>query len=505
MDRQKSLLNISVSVFFRILTIIASIFVKRLLIRTCGNEVNGLNALFLSIIGFLSVAEIGVGGAITFCMYKPIVEKDNDKVSALYHLFNRIYTFVGIFILCAGLVVMPFLKHFAKDYAQLDVNMHLAFVLILASSVLSYLFGAKTSLINAYKNNYKTTAISSGGILLQYALQIVVLFSTASFAAYLVCKIIAVLVQWLVTSIIARKDHSDILKNRQRIDAETKKHLLKHIKAMFMHKIGGILVNTVDSIVISAFVGVVALGNYSNYTAILTSMTSVIGLVFSSLISIFGHLYVEKSKDAARKYCDFFHILNFMLGTIFFLGYYAIIDNLVAILFSAELVSAKSISFVITMNGFVQYMRQSALSFRDATGTFYYDRWKPLYEGILNIVLSILLVKVVGVVGVILATIITNLLICHIMEPYVLYKHGFSASPRNYFLRNYILIAVFTAALLVLDHFMRDYSAQWKELLVNGFISACISLIICTTVLIRYRELFSNVIHEKRNGGTETI
>ena len=163
MDLKKSKLNVTVSIFFKIVTMIMGIVVKKVLVDICGNEVNGLNALFLSIIGFLSVAELGVGTAITFCMYKPIVDGDNNKVSALYCLFNRLYLLIGGVIFCGGLVIMPFLHFFAKDYAGLNVNMYVTFFLMLISVTATYLFSSKTSLINAYKNNYITTAITQGG------------------------------------------------------------------------------------------------------------------------------------------------------------------------------------------------------------------------------------------------------------------------------------------------------------------------------------------------------
>ena len=136
--------------------LIGVILVRRYLIRYIGNEVNGLDSLYNSLIGFLSVAELGVGSAITFCMYKPIVEGDTDKVAALYQLFVKDYRVIAIAMLAVGVGMIPFLPYLAKDYAELDVNLSLTFFLMLLSVVISYVFSAKTSLINAYKNNYVT-------------------------------------------------------------------------------------------------------------------------------------------------------------------------------------------------------------------------------------------------------------------------------------------------------------------------------------------------------------
>ena len=431
-------------------------------------------------------------------MYKPIVENDNDTVSALYHLFRRVYLVIGGIILVCGLGMLPFLGVFAKDYEAVDVSLGFTFVLMLLSVVITYLYSCKSSLINAYKNNYITTAISSGCLVLQYVLQIVVLIVTKSFVWYLVCRIIAAVLQGVITDVVSRKKYGSILSNENKsLKAPVKRELLKNIKAMFMHRVGYILVNTVDSVVISSFVGVAALGMYSNYTTILTSLTEVLKLVFTSLTSVIGHFYIESNKATTRKYCERFHLLNFVLGCVFFLGYYAVIDNLIAILFSTDLVVSKSVSLVITLNGFVQFMRQSTLVFREATGTFYNDRWKPLLEGITNLVLSIIFVHWIGITGVIVATIITNLLICHIIEPYVLYKNAFTVSPKKYYFKNYARISVFVAALFLLDNCKQSNASVWTGFFVNGLISVAISIGVCLIVLLLNREAVKDLI--KRN------
>jgi O-antigen/teichoic acid export membrane protein len=488
MDKKKGLLNVTIAITFKVILLIGSILVRRFLIKYIGNEVNGLNSLFLSIIGVLAVAELGVGSAITFCMYKPIVEGDNDKVSSLYHLFTKLYLIIGAIILIAGCAVMPFLKYLAKDYQDINVNLYITFGLMLVSVVLSYLFSSKTSLINAYKNNYITTLIANGGMVIQYALQIAAVILFQSFEAYLICRIISVLLQWGITEIVSRIKYSKIIHNKQSINDETKHEVVKNIKAMFMHKIGTVLVNTADSVIISAFIGVVVLGKYSNYTTIMASMVGVINLFFTPLTSVIGHMCVQEDNTQIIKYFNFFHTFNFIIGLIFFLGYYSVIDNLVVLCFGAEdLVLQKTISFVITLDYFVQFMRQAALLFRDATGTFYNDRWKPLVEGIINIALSILLVVVLPdeykVVGVIVATIITNMLICHIVEPHVLYKYAFKTSAKIYYVRNYLYIAVFVVALVGLHFCMVKMNNQWLQLLVNGCISLAFSFTICLVTI----------------------
>lgn len=505
MKKRRSILNVAVSIGFKFILFVGSFLVRRYLIRFVGNDINGINSLYLSIIGVLSVADLGIGDAIVFCMYKPIVEGDTAKVSSLYALFKRIYSVIGLIIAIAGCAVMPFLPHLAKGHSALDINLYLTFSLMLISTVLTYFFSAKTSLMNAYKDNYIATTITSGGLLLQQALQIFVLFWTQSFVWYLVCRIAAALVQWGLTEIVTRRKYAPILtKASMQIDKETKGEIVKNAKAIMMHRIGGVLVNTIDSIVISAFIGVAVLGKFSNYTTIMTAMTGTLVLFFTPLTSTIGHLFVQ-DQEAFKRYYNFFCALNFALGCVFFLGYYSVIDDLIALLFGAGLELEKSISFVITVNYFIQFMRQSTLMFRDASGTFYYDRWKPLAEGLSNLFLSIAFVllfkEIAGdgfaVIGVIVATIITNLFICHIVEPYVLHRYAFHMSAKKHYLRNYFYIVVFIMLLLLLNFCMVTTENKWIELLINGSIAVGLALIPITAVALLnndFRHFAANIL-----------
>lgn len=505
MDKQRGILNVVVSIVTKVITMILAIVVKRLLIRICGNEINGLNALLVSVIGFLSVAELGIGSAITFCMYKPVAENKRDQVAGLLSLFKKAYFIVGIIIMLAGLMITPFIHILARDYANLNVALRESFVLMLISVVITYAYSAKISLLNAYKNNYIATAITSGGMIIQQLLQIVVLYYTHSFIAYVCCRIAASLIQWIATDIVVKKPYSDVLHNSQTVDAETKATLTRSIKAMFLHKVGYLLVNTADSIVISYYVGVAALGRYSNYTMILASMTGIINLLFTSLTSVIGHFYVTESREKTIQYCNAFHFLNFVVAYIFYLGYYSIIDNLVVVLFTqaGEIVNS-SVAFILSLNGFVQFMRTSVLVLRDATGTFYHDRWKPFAEGIVNLILSILFVKVIGVAGVILGTLITNVLICHVIEPYVLFRFAFNASPKRYYLRNGAFFIVFLAGLMCMNSFSVHLDNRYFELLANGFISILISVIIIGCVFLFQKDTLRYIKMNTRKGSKQT-
>ena len=473
MDRKKGLLNVSVSLFSRVLLLAAALLVRRLLIQYAGNDVNGLNALYTSILGVLAAAELGVGSAISYSMYRPIVEGDQEKTAALFGLCQRLYRMIGGVILAAGLIIMPFLPRLISDYSELNINVYLTYGLMLISVVPSYLYGAKTSLIEAYKNNYITTGILTVCRLIQYGLQAAVLIVYRSFPLFLGCQVVETLLVWAGTEAAVRKRHGDILALRVGIDPEMKKDIGRNIRAMMMHRIGSVMVNTVDSVIISAFVGVAALGKYSNYALIASVMAGTISLFFNPLVSVIGHLCAEGDREKIKRHFDRFYFLNYVLGVVFFLGYYAVINQMVRLCFGEGLEISRTVSFIITLDEFVKFMRSTALLFRNASGTFYYDRWKPIAEGIVNLGLSLLFVQVFPeeyrTVGVIAATIITNLLICHIVDPYVVYRHVFCRPVKEYWMRNYAYIGLFVIALIMLNYLETD------RLIANGLISLGVS------------------------------
>ena len=476
----------------RVLLLLAAFYVRRLLIQYIGNEANGIEALFGSIIGLLSVAELGVGSAIIFSMYKPIVDDDKKSVAALYCLYRRLYRIIGAVIFIAGQGLMPLLPVLISDYEALDINVFVTFTLTLISVTISYLYSAKTSLIEAYKDGYINTAIVTASRLLRYLMQIAAILIWKSFSAYIVCQIIETMIIWIVTEHIVRKLHPDIIAMNEKLDKEATAEVTKNVKAMFMHKIGAILVGAVDSIIISAFIGVTILGKYTNYTAICGAMTGILALLFTPLTAVVGHLCASGKSEEIKGYFAHFYSVNYIIGLIFFLGYYAVADNTVELLFGSGLVLPVAIPFVITLNSFIGYMRYSPLLFRDASGTFYYDRWKPLAEGLANLMLSLLFVKTFPagyeVVGVIVATIVTNLLICDIVEPHIIFKYVFKESEKSFCIRNYINIGVFITCMAIMSLLRVDCSSSMAGIMVNGSISIGISLAALLIISIADRE-----------------
>ena len=473
-DKRRAKLNVSVSILCKIVLLILSLLSKRFLIQYAGDAYNGINSLFYSIVSFLAVADLGIGSAIVYCMYDPIVKNEIHKVRQLYTLFKKIYLVIGIVVLCAGCALIPLLPILANGY-EADSTLYLSYILSLVAVVITYFYSAKMSLINAYKNNYISTAITSSGLVIQNVLQIVLLFLTRNFILYCVCKIIGSTFQIVLFSLYHK--HRDITVASEKIDPETKTVVTKNVKAMFMHKIGDVIFGTVDSLVISSIIGVVVLGYYSNYLLLLTSMNEVLKLFIIPLTSVIGHMGVTASPSEKNGYFRFFYGVSFILGAVFYLGYFSICNDFVSICFGKELAIDSRIIVVMTVTYFIQFMRQSASVFKDSFGLFYKDRWLAIIASLINVGLSVAFALRWGIVGVLVATIVIDLLLYHVVEPAILYKYGFGKKPYSYFFMNYFLIALFAGEVLLFNLLDIPVGNVYLHFLIMGLLSIAFNIV----------------------------
>ncbi|MGM9900015.1 MAG: lipopolysaccharide biosynthesis protein [Bacilli bacterium] len=499
MDRVLAKKNVLVSIICKIITLILAILSKRYLISYGGVEVNGLFSLYSTIINFLSVVDIGMGTAISFCMYEPIVKNNTEKVSALYCLFKKIYTILGIIVTVLGLAIIPLLPYLAKAYT-VDLSTVLSYVLFLAGAVISYFYAAKLSLINAYRNNYLTTLYTAIGTILQSVVQIIIIKYTGSFVAFSAAKIISTAVPFLF--FIFNKKYNNITKTKAKLDNNTKAEVQKNIRAMCFHKIGDIIFASVDSLVISALISVVVLGYYSNYLLIITSMTEVTKLFIIPLTSMIGNMNVESTNEEKIKYFRLFYSINFILGSVFYLGYYSVAHSLVEILLGSGLRIDDKLLMLLSLTYFIQFMRQSTSVFKDSFGLFYKDRFVAIIAAIINVVLSFLLAYFIGIYGVLLATIIVDVLIYHIIEPHILFKYGFSKKTSSYYFLNYFIMLFFIAEVFLLDFISVNFDNVWINLFVNAALSIAINIIPIIVICIINPDIYTNLRNRfiRRNG-----
>ena len=428
-----SVRNTSVAFVAQISAILMGFFTRVVFTRMLSEGYVGINGLFTDILNILSLSELGVGTAITYALYGPIARKDIQKQQILMRMFRTFYRITAGFVLVAGLCLIPFLDILMKD--RPDVNhLVLVYILYLLNSVVSYLLIYKKTLIDAHQMNYITVLYHNGFLVLQDICQIIVLLTTRNFVLFLLVAVVCTL-----TGNICMSRKADMLfpylkeSCHEKLPQEERQDILKNIKAMLMHKLGNVVVNNTDNLLISSFVGVITAGIYSNYYLVIGSVRQVLDQALQGVAASVGNLGATEDSEKVHKIFDQLFFIGYWIYGFAGICLFELLNPFVELAFGKKYLFQKEIVLVLCINFFINGTRKAVLIFKESMGLFWYDRYKAIAEAVLNLGISILLVTHFGVVGVFAGTFCSTVLTSVWVEPYVIYKYRFHKSVSEYF------------------------------------------------------------------------
>ena len=502
MDLKTNKLNVLFSIVFKIAIIILNFLLRKFFIQILGIELQGLVNVYTSILGFLGVVDLGIGIAIVYAMYKPIVEKDYCLLKSLYNFYKKIYYIIALIIICLSLIVLPFLKYICKDIST-DYNIYIGYILAVMGTVFTYLYASDVSIIQANQRTYITTLIISIVTILQNIVEVVILFVSKNFYAYLICKIFFSFITFGLLRLYVRKKFSYIIDADEKpLEKEYKKTIFKNIRALALHKIGSIIVFNMDTIIISTMLGVALVGYYSNYTTIIVALVGVMSLFFTPLTAGIGSMIVENNKEKLMKSYNFLFFFNYFLGFTSFFLYFSFINFFIAkIWLGIDYILNTRLIIIIVINYFVDFLRKSNSVFKDAAGLFYPDRYKCIVESIMNLILSIVLCLFIGIEGVLIATIITNLCISLIVEPFVVNKYLLKSDFKSFIFKQYALIAIFVASVILYSFLFDIQNVSVSNTIICVVAAIVISLGVCFTASLLFKDFYyvtKKIIKEKK-------
>lgn len=464
-----------------LLQIIFKFITRTFIILYLGEKFVGVDSLFSSILQILSLAELGFGSALVFSMYKPIADNDVEKVSILMHLYKKVYNIVALLVLILGLCLMPFLGYFVKDGVPDSINIYWVFGIYLLNSVFGYLLSYKRSLIYAYQRNDIESKVCSITMILLNGIQILLIYLTRNYYAYIVLFPIFTIIENLIIYIVADKIFK-LPKTDKKLTDEEKKEISKKIKAMIYHKIGSVVVFSTDNLLISTFIGLTISGRYNNYYLVISSFITLLNVFTKSITASLGNSIV---KEDVNKNLSIFYkitILNFIFLGVTITGLVGCFQRFILVwLKNEEYLFSFDIVLLIVLSYFITGLRTNISIFREVTGTFYNDRYKPIIESVVNFVVSIVLVHYIGLSGIIIGTVASSLLVALPIEIYVVFKHYFQTGFKKYFyylIKYTLLIIALCVGIYYLNELM-PISGIWGFIMM-GFISVALSsLMIC--------------------------
>lgn len=438
MDRSRteySARNMTAAMVGRVLAILAGFCTRIVFTHTLSQDYVGVNGLFTDILNVLALTELGAGTAITYALYQPIAQGDIEKQKSLMGLFRTFYRLVALLVLAGGLLVIPFMDKLIKNPPEVE-HLTLIYLLYLGSSAASYLMVYKRTLVDAHQLSYIGVLYQSVFRVLQNVLQIIVLLATRNFILFVSMLILCTLLNNLAIS--AKADRLfPYLRDRdvQKLPDGERREIFKNTRAMLMHKIGTVMVNNTDNLLLSSLVGIVSTGLYSNYFLIIGSIRQVLEEVLRGITASVGNLGVERDKTRVRRIFEAAFFLDQWIYGLAAICTYELIDLVVSACFGAAYVFPRGITLILCINFYLTGMRQAALVFRDSLGVFWYDRYKSLAEAAINLIASILLGQRLGTAGIFLGTMVSTVATSLWVEPLMLYRHWLGGSAKPYFLR----------------------------------------------------------------------
>lgn len=408
---QNAIKNIQSGLALKIYQIIVPFFMRTAMLYFMGIQYLGLNSLFASVLQVLNLAELGVGAAIVFAMYKPIAHDDEETICALMGLYRRFYRIIGTIIAVVGLLLTPVIPLLISGDIPKELNVYVLYFLNLGATVLTYwLFAYKNCLLQAHQRADIASKITAITYTVQCVVQLVVLLVFKNYYFYVIAQLAAQALNNVITAIAVDRKYPNY-RAAGKLSKEKNMEVNQKIRDIFTGKIGAVVLRSADTIVISAFLGLSMLAIYQNYFFILSSIIAVIEIILSSITAGLGNSYVSESKEKNYKDLEKFTFLFLWLTgvcTCCFLGMYQPFmkiwtDKPLMLEFDA-VVCFSAYFFVYTLNRLLS-------TYKDAAGLWHEDRFRPLITAIINLILNIWWVNIWGIYGVLLSTVVSMVLI----------------------------------------------------------------------------------------------
>ena len=433
---ENSIKNIYINIITQIMVILLGFISRKIFIDTLGTEYLGINGLLTNVLSMLSLVECGIGTSIVYNLYKPLAENDKPKIIALVQLYKRIYTVLAILIFLLGMALYPFFNIFIKGEEKINY-LFLVYLIFVIKNVISYLNAHKWSLINADQKGYVLSRYNLLFNVITTVSRIIILKFTRNYILYLVIELLIIIIQNIWNGRIVKE------KKKYYVGNEVKEYLKKNVKAIFLHNIGGYCVFGTDNLLISSLVNLKAVGLYSNYTMIINQLSSLITPILNGIGASVGNLIATEDKDKAFQIFNVTYLINFWMYSFSIIFLYNLLEPFIDFWLGKGLLLGRVTFIVILLNFYLTGLRKSISIFKEKAGIFTPDKYAPIIEAAINLIISIILAKRLGLIGIFLGTTISSVSIPIWLQAKIVYNKVFNKSVLVYF-KKYLIYLIMT-------------------------------------------------------------
>lgn len=458
---------------------IVSFIARTIFIYTLGTEYLGINGLFTNVLGMLSLAELGVGSAISFSLYKPLAEKNIKQIQAIINFYRSAYRIIAVVVGGIGICLIPFLKYIVKG-AEGIPYITFYYIIFLFNSVTSYLISYKTTLLSADQKNYYITNINTIVKIITVSIQSILLILFKNYFVYLISDAVIQLISKCYLNYFTDKKYFYIKgKNKEVLSKEEKNTIFSKIKALLFHKIGDVAINQTDDIITSAFININTVGLVSNFTLIIKMVNTFITAFFNSATAGLGNIVATESKERClqiyKKY-DFLAFCFFGWSTVCL---YFLLTPFITLWIGADKIVDSVTVTLLCINFYFTGMRVPLGNIKGAAGIYEPDKFAPVLQAAINLVISVVGAKYWGLKGVYVGTLLSSM-VPNLIRPYIVYKYIFGIRCNTYFKEYIKRIFVLITCILLLHVFYGYIHIQsaWIAFIVRAFLAAIVPVII---------------------------
>ena len=478
---KKSLTNITTGLIGQVIIMIIGFITRTAFISQLGDTYLGVSGLFSNVLTILSFAELGIGQAIIFSLYKPIAENNQVKICSLMNLYAKVYRVLFFIVLVLGLTIFPFLPYIITDIETIP-HIRTIYLMYVANSAFSYLFSYRSTFITATQNNHVINLFSMISSLLLSAAQITTLYLFKNYFVYLSLQIgFGILTNFTIYIYSNKKFPFLKSKDIKPLEKEELSTIKKNVGALIIYKIGTLALNSTDNIIISAFIGIKTVGHYSNYLLLSTSITGFLSTIFNNLTASIGNLNASDTNERKHFIFNVINLATFWLYGVCSICLLVCMTPFIKVWIGDNYVLPFYVILMMCLNIYVGGMLFSSFNYRQTMGLFTKGKMRPIISAIINLVVSIALARPLGLTGVILGTIIARLTTNAWFDPYLVFKYGLKKSPVGYF-KDYIIKALIFGVATVTCVFVTNFIPDINIFTV--LLKAIISFILANAIII---------------------
>ena len=498
---KNAVLNISFGYIAQIGIMILAFVGRRIFLHFLSADYLGINGLYSNILTILSLPELGLDTAVVYSLYKPVADRDNKMIASLLAFFKKIYWVLSICIFVVGLLLIPFLRYIiTSDLPTHDLVVY--YVLFLTNTVASYFVAHKVALLSASQEQRIQKIVTLSTTFLLQIIHIAVLAIWANYYLYLIATVATTIISNIILGRICSKIHGDVFDESDRVEFENKP-IITRIKSTFLYKIGGVLITSTDNILISILVSTAAVGFYSNYVALTSSVQAFIAIITTSLISGIGNLAVGKNIQKQLRLFDTMLWFYHLIGALGLVGFSLLSNEFIIIWLGEEYLFDSFTVFVIAFNFYLSNAISPIWMFREANGLFEKVKYLLLIRAAINIALSILFGIIWGTFGILLATAVSLLVTGFWYEPRILFNSVLQTSQRHYWQKQ-AKYTITTIISLALSYFILqlivEQSIAWfmlKAIIVAFIVGLAFLLVSIKTS--EFTALYQLIVRKRRD------